>query len=397
MYLLILPINIYAYLYYFSEEPPTEVQLGGFPTRARLEDYNAKSGQPQVGAGAEIERDGLLIKEEIRAWDGVAVRIEINPTAECEHVHSWSVWLTRFLDEVKRIIAARIKERRGQEKDTEQLRGPQKIWVEQRVKYRGMRGEDDIIPAVMLSNGFTVITEHDIDDRLDEVRIQLETRNEKYTQRSDLSIAEILGGALLMADYRPLRTGKGFKPLPPKLANKEAIVNVKNRDDRCFGYALLAGIRYDQVDRRNRNRPSEYDPYFAENNLEDIEYPVAPRQVRELEERLGFAVNVFSFYDDTGAARYPLYISRYWQRREEAGEVVPAPADQKTYDLLYFDEHWAYIVNFSRFMSDRTKHDGREFWCKRCLLWFHDEAKCKLHAQFCRHADFCDTVYTMPA
>ena len=36
-------------------------------------------------------------------------------------------------------------------------------------------------------------------------------------------------------------------------------------------------------------------------------------------------------------------------------------------DLLYFKEHYAWIKDFSSLFADLTKHDGRSFYCKRCL------------------------------
>ena len=41
--------------------------------------------------------------------------------------------------------------------------------------------------------------------------------------------------------WRPIR-GKGFVKTPPALAKKKAIVNVKNSDDMCFLWAVLAGL-----------------------------------------------------------------------------------------------------------------------------------------------------------
>jgi hypothetical protein len=118
--------------------------------------------------------------------------------------------------------------------------------------------------------------------------------------------------------------------------------------------------------------------------------------VPAIERQLGYAINVFSFYDDNGKARHPVYISRYWAELEDRGEDVPPLADQKTVDLLYFSEHWAYIHDFSRFMGDFNNHNGERYWCKRCLSSFRLESKYKEHASICRRADFIDTIVKMP-
>ena len=55
--------------------------------------------------------------------------------------------------------------------------------------------------------------------------------------------------------------------------------------------------------------------------------------------------NVFSFYDDEGRARQPLYISK--------------KTFKKSVDLLYWDEHYAWIKSFSAFMGDHSSHHKR--------------------------------------
>ena len=47
-------------------------------------------------------------------------------------------------------------------------------------------------------------------------------------------------------------------------------------------------------------------------------------------------------------------------------------------------------------MGDFKKHDGALYWCKLCVTSFHLEHRFKLHQQFCNHADFTDTIFTMP-
>jgi len=41
--------------------------------------------------------------------------------------------------------------------------------------------------------------------------------------------------------YRPLK-GSSYIPLPTKLANKKAIINMKNEDDQCFKWCIARGL-----------------------------------------------------------------------------------------------------------------------------------------------------------
>ena len=62
-------------------------------------------------------------------------------------------------------------------------------------------------------------------------------------------------------------------------------------------------------------------------------------------------INVFSFFDDEGRARYPMVISRKYYDREA--------------NLLYWKEHYAPITSIPRLFSDITKHDHEHQICLR--------------------------------
>ena len=49
---------------------------------------------------------------------------------------------------------------------------------------------------------------------------------------------------------------------------------------------------------------------FQRNHLDDLPYPIQPKDVALYEDRLETNINVFSFFDDEGKARYPMFISQ---------------------------------------------------------------------------------------
>ena len=209
---------------------------------------------------------------------------------------------------------------------------------------------------------------------------RLNLRNAHFVrQQSGLVIGEILKTRFKVAQFLPL-AARGFAELPIYLKKKTAIVNVKNDDERCFGYALLAALHPVP---QNPHRPTWYTHLFRTERLDQLTYPVAPSDIPDIEEKLQLKINVFAFKDDQGLSRYPVYIS------------------QKTYakeiDLLYWEQHYAWIKSFNRFMGDKTKHNGKKFWCKRCLGCFRLPTALEKHQLYCKRGDFCDEIYTMPA
>jgi hypothetical protein len=185
---------------------------------------------------------------------------------------------------------------------------------------------------------------------------------------------------LHMALYEPL-AGHRYAELPKFLAKKQAIVNVRNQDSRCFGYAILAAkLNLNHHD--HPDRPTKYDGRFREFGLDQLTYPVQIDKLEEVERQLGIAFNVFSFKDDEGKWRYPLYLSRL--------------NVDKAIDLLYWKTHFAWIKSFSSFMSDITKSHRQLYWCKRCLCHFQVEPTFTEHQQWCRGMEGCKPIYKMP-
>ena len=233
---------------------------GFYASRQNIQHFNNLHNE-QIGAGSVAnastsssastsahrveERNDLIIREEISAWNGVAVLFKISPKDGSTVNASWPIWLPAVLAEVDHQIRKRLK-----------ARGPQKVWIELQILYRGhkaqhtsktplsdeIKEEQNTKQVFITPSGFTVLKVGDINKKLLEQRVSFDTRNENLVQRSDLTIDKLVDATLLMSDYIPLRAGKGYKEIPPFLAHKWAIINVKNNDNRCFGYSILAGL-----------------------------------------------------------------------------------------------------------------------------------------------------------
>ena len=72
-------------------------------------------------------------------------------------------------------------------------------------------------------------------------------------KESGFVLTEIIKCDLFILKYNPI--GSGYVPLPKFFANKKAIVNVRNSDNRCFGYAVLSALK----DHLPGHRKSEQD------------------------------------------------------------------------------------------------------------------------------------------
>ena len=116
---------------------------------------------------------------------------------------------------------------------------------------------------------------------------------------------EILKTDIQLVEYIPL-AGLSFRELPTFLEKKHAIINVKNSDNRCFGYPLLSALHPRAKDPQ---RPFWYNRFFTKEGLDQIPYPVTHDQIPAIEDKLKVCINLFPLWDDEGQARTPVSIS----------------------------------------------------------------------------------------
>ena len=82
------------------------------------------------------------------------------------------------------------------------------------------------------------------------------------------------------ARYNPLR-GETWIPLPKELANKKAIINMQNKDNKCFLWCVLRALN------PKDNHPERVDKELKlkENtlNMDGIKYPVSLKDIDKFE------------------------------------------------------------------------------------------------------------------
>ena len=108
-------------------------------------------------------------------------------------------------------------------------------------------------PVILNENNIDTLN-HLLNLFIDEVKGEIEA----WSQRgSGWVLDEILEAFINVAQYQPLRGGS-YMPLPKKLKNKKAILNIENRDNQCLRWALRAALFAPRGDkRRTSSYPTE--------------------------------------------------------------------------------------------------------------------------------------------
>ena len=176
------------------------------------------------------------------------------------------------------------------------------------------------------------------------------------------------------AVYKPLK-GSSYIPLPPRLANTKAIINVKNEDDECFKWCITRSLNPTDVHPERitallRKQADQLD-------WNGIEFPVALHESRlhRFEMNNNISLNIFGYESNI----YPLYLSKHH-------------SSDKIVDLLLISDgvkqHYCWIKNFNRLLASKTKRSTNSMhYCRRCLIGYQRITSLNKHTEYCSQHD----------
>ena len=222
-----------------------------------------------------------------------------------------------------------------------------------------------------------------------EVNLEATDEHELYIQMIDLieerikNINNIAEGSdwrfhsvvqleLHIVDYQPLRGGS-YIDLPQFIKAKQAVINMKNKDEKCFLWCVLRALnpKNGHPERIDRNLQSKINTI----DMGDIKYPVELKAINKFESlNSNKMINVYG-YNETDKI-YPLRNSKDIDRPNKI-------------DLLYIaneeTSHYCLIKDFEKLVSSQiSKHNGKVYICRRCINPFPKEESLKRHEEYCK-------------
>lgn len=117
---------------------------------------------------------------------------------------------------------------------------------------------------------------------------------------------EVLKLEIHTVDYKPMR-GFSYIPLPDFILRKKAIVNIQNKDQKCFSWWVL---RYLHPMDKNEIRLTDLRQYENELNMKDIDFPVKLKDISKFQNQNPSlpGINVFSINENNKF--YPLRVNK---------------------------------------------------------------------------------------
>ena len=170
--------------------------------------------------------------------------------------------------------------------------------------------------------------------------------------------------------YNPLR-GETWVALPKELANKGAIINPKNKDNKCFLWSVLRALNPKEKNSERIDKKLKEKEYTL--NMEEIEYPVSLKNIDKFErQNPSISITVFGY---ESKRVYPLRNSNNTNREHD---VI----------LILIEEegvnHYCLVKNVSRLLSSQvSNHKEKHHFCLRCLNSFWTHKSLNKHLEYC--------------
>ena len=168
--------------------------------------------------------------------------------------------------------------------------------------------------------------------------------------------------------YAPIRGGS-YIPTPSKLRNKQAIINVKNKDDECIRWAIRAALFPAQT---HSDRPGSY-PRGDGLDFTGIDFPTPLSQISKIEKQNDLAITVF------GWCKGKTVVVRVSE--------VEDPNTRRIHLMMLTNKHtthYCYIKSLSRLLSSEYAAGRRIHFCDRCLQGFSSARVLNDHLYYCR-------------
>ena len=249
-----------------------------------------------------------------------------------------------------------------------------------------------ILKCYMISERDNLIKDFPFHSEI-EINVEGTDENEIYITMTDTileRIANLINGSsgggsgwvfykiikleLHTVSYRPLR-GSTWIPLPKELADKKAIINMKNKDNKCFMWCVKRALN------PTNNHPERIDKELMEKendlNMEGIECPVSLKDISKFEKQNPeISITVLGFNEKDKV--HPLRVSEHAHIRKHNIILLLIERDGVN--------HYCLVKNSSRLLSKQTSaHREGTHICFRCLNPFWTHKSLEKHWESCRN------------
>lgn len=209
-------------------------------------------------------------------------------------------------------------------------------------------------------------------------------------ENSGWTLTEILNISFNFNKFNPLEgagTNSTFTDLPKSIQNKRAVVNVKNKDEYCFNWAIMSAL-YPATS--NVSLTTSYPHFKQKLKYKGLKYPMELQDVVKFEKMNGLKIHVYGL-DSMGEVE-SLYVSKQKSDKETIHLLMvrSGKRHRETNKMLM---HFCWIKNMSRLLSSQINSDQHKtHFCDACLQHYRGKKSYDNHLQNCYELTQCRMI-----
>ena len=242
------------------------------------------------------------------------------------------------------------------------------------VKTDPMTGRKIIKEFAFHSKGLKLVLEETDENELyDEMvqEIEEEIQKTEMAEGSGWVFLNVKKLVLHTTRWDPINAGS-YIDLPEALKNKHAIINMINKDEKCFMWSVLRALnpKDKNAERVDNDLKSKQDTI----NMEGIRYPTNFRDIDRFEHlNPNISISVLGYNKEERV--YPLRISKCTKRKHDIVLLLLKDGEKS---------HYCLVKNISALLSSQiNNNDHKRYFCLNCFNSFKDEDKLKEHKDYC--------------
>ena len=163
------------------------------------------------------------------------------------------------------------------------------------------------------------------------------------------------------------------------LKNKNSTINPKNKDDKCFQYALTVALNYEQI-KDHPERISKIKPFIDKCKWKEIDFPSHSKDWKKFESNnKSVALNILYVLHNTEKIRHA-YKSKYNLTRESQ-VILLMITDGKKW-------HYLAVKSLSALYRGITGNNNGDFYYLNCFQSYITKNKLKKHQKVPENHDY---------
>ena len=251
------------------------------------------------------------------------------------------------------------------------------------VKIDPITGKKVIKEFAFHSKGLKLVLEETDENELyDEMvqEIEEEIQKTEMAEGSSWVFLNVKKLVLHTTRWDPLYGGS-YIPLDPYLANKKALINMKNQDEKCFMWCILRALnpKDKHAERIDRDLKSKQDSI----NMDGIRYPVNFRAIDRFEiQNPNISISVVGYNKEDLV--HPMRISIYTKRKHNIVLLLLKEAVEGENGEIEEKTHYVLVKNKSALIASQiNNHEHKRHLCLNCFNSFNSPEALEKHTEYC--------------